>query len=599
MLQVQAPYQQFFGLDGQPLNGSVYIGSANQNPETNPIAIYWDDAGTIPAAQPIVTMNGYAVRNGSPARIYTTAEDFSMTVRDNLGRLVFTIGDGTSMSSLQALLVGSGGSANVGFLQQGTGAVARTLQSKNRDLLCVFDFMTQAQIDDIRAGTFAQDVTTPMNTAAAAALVLKRGLFVPSGGYKMTAPWSVPPEVYVLGESLGMETAYDPGATWLFGAVIYKAHTGNGLTKQGASAYYSGAPIENISFSSNRTAFAGGAAIMLDKVSNCHLIRCNTFSMGGDSYILGVTAGDVTGHNYVFNCYSNNPVGVHYRCRQKWGRYHYPVGDGGQIGMYFDAASMSEIDGFHFEGFTQIGMKVSNGSTNVAFVGRGYIGATVAGAVTGIQVTNESGNSGIIIENVWLSGNGVAGGIGVQLYAAAISARVSGCTFNTWPVGISNSASYGTAITYILNNMFATCGLPIYTAGEHTRILNNDFEGTTGSYCIQHAAGTKGLWMGNNFDKPLLSGLGIPGNFNGICVKDNNGYKTRARGTTASIAPYANIPHGLAGAPESSSIGISTVSSGITSFPQIALADATNLQLYWTGSNPAQFNWQAACPCDF
>jgi hypothetical protein len=220
---------------------------------------------------------------------------------------------GTSLIDLAA----STGSTLIGFIQSGTGAVASTAQNKMREFLSVFDFMTAVQIADVRAGTFTQDVTTAMNVAATVAGVAKKGLRVPAGGYKMTAPWVVPPEVYVLGESPGMETAYDPGGTLLFGAVIFKAHTGHGITKTGSYAYHAGAPIENISISSNRTTYPAGAGIVLDKVSTCHLIRCNTFSMGGDSYIIGVTAGDVTGHNYTFNCYSNNPVGVHYRIRQK------------------------------------------------------------------------------------------------------------------------------------------------------------------------------------------------------------------------------------------------------------------------------------------
>jgi hypothetical protein len=74
MLQIASPFQQIFDTDGSPLdNGYIYIGTANANPEVSPISLWWDDAGTIPAAQPLRTLNGYLVRSGTPARVYTAA----------------------------------------------------------------------------------------------------------------------------------------------------------------------------------------------------------------------------------------------------------------------------------------------------------------------------------------------------------------------------------------------------------------------------------------------------------------------------------------------------------------------------------------------
>jgi hypothetical protein len=491
------------------------------------------------------------------------------------------------------------GAELIGFSQSGTGAILRTLKDKIREDITVLDFMTAAQIADVRAGTFLQDVTSAMNAAATAAALAKKRLFVPSGGYKMTATWIVPPEVYVLGESAGMQTDYDPGATFLYGAVIFKAHTGNAITKTGATAYTPGAPIENITISSNRTNYPSGAGIVLDKVSGCHLIQCNTFSMGGDSYILGVTAGDVTGHNYTFNCYSNNPVGVHYRIRQKWGRYQYPVGDGGTIGMYFDGSPMSQVDGFHFEGFTQIGIKVSNGSTNVVLSGRGYIGHTAAGTVTGIQVTNEAGNDGFIAQNIHFAGSGIAGSTGVILAANALNAKILNCSFSIWNTGVSTNAGYGNSRTEIDNCNFYQNNLPIYSASENSYYTNNGFEGTVGAYTINHIAGTRGMWTGNTFDKapnPFLSG--VQGNYSGICVKNNAGFVTRNSGTTTAIAPYTTWLHGLSGVP-SLDVVLTSNSSGITSIPQMQAPTATTLALYWTGAATAQWNWSARLPCDY
>jgi hypothetical protein len=140
-LQIVSPFQQFFDRDGSPLdNGFVYVGTVNLNPETNPLTIYYDDALTIPAAQPLRTSNGYIVRNGSPARLYTSQEDFSLTVRDKSGVLVFTVADATSLSNLATQLASSSGSSLVGYNQGGVGAVDRTVEDRLQERVSPLDY---------------------------------------------------------------------------------------------------------------------------------------------------------------------------------------------------------------------------------------------------------------------------------------------------------------------------------------------------------------------------------------------------------------------------------------------------------------------------
>jgi hypothetical protein len=131
MLQVQSPFQQLFDTAGKPLDaGSVYIGTVNLNPETNPISVYWDAAGTQPAAQPLKTLAGQIVRNGTPTRVYTSLEDYSITVKDKKGKIVFTVLDATTMSTLQTNLASSSGASLIGYISPSTGAVAATAAAK-------------------------------------------------------------------------------------------------------------------------------------------------------------------------------------------------------------------------------------------------------------------------------------------------------------------------------------------------------------------------------------------------------------------------------------------------------------------------------------
>lgn len=90
MLATVSPFPQYFDLEGKPLDsGELYFGVANDNPETNQITVYWDAAGTQPADQPIRTANGYPVRAGAPAQVYSSSTDYSMTCRDRKSRIVF------------------------------------------------------------------------------------------------------------------------------------------------------------------------------------------------------------------------------------------------------------------------------------------------------------------------------------------------------------------------------------------------------------------------------------------------------------------------------------------------------------------------------
>jgi len=108
-LAIESPFPVFTGLDGKPLdNGRIYVGVANLNPVTNPVAVYWDDALSILASQPVATSGGYAVYLGSPAQLYADAATVSIRVEDGAGALVF------SANSVAAFSVGlSGGTTGL------------------------------------------------------------------------------------------------------------------------------------------------------------------------------------------------------------------------------------------------------------------------------------------------------------------------------------------------------------------------------------------------------------------------------------------------------------------------------------------------------
>jgi len=130
-LSIQSPFPTITDIDGQPLeDGYIWIGVANLPPIGNPITVYWDAALTQPAALPVRTRGGYPVNSGTPARLYV-GSDYSIQVQNKNGSVIYSAPDGASDRF---------SSAQISFLQAGSGAVVRTAQSKMRDVVSVKDF---------------------------------------------------------------------------------------------------------------------------------------------------------------------------------------------------------------------------------------------------------------------------------------------------------------------------------------------------------------------------------------------------------------------------------------------------------------------------
>lgn len=93
------PFPLYLDTDGSPLqNGYVYMGVAGQDPETHPIATYWDKNLTVAAAQPFRTRAGYIVDGANAAFVYAAGEDYSIRVRDASGGEIFFLAS-TAVSS--------------------------------------------------------------------------------------------------------------------------------------------------------------------------------------------------------------------------------------------------------------------------------------------------------------------------------------------------------------------------------------------------------------------------------------------------------------------------------------------------------------------
>lgn len=170
-ISVQVPYPVFYDRDGDPLdNGNIYIGAANLDPIANPLQVYYDEALTITATQPLKTSNGYIYRNGTPAQLYVNANDFSILVRDSKNTLVYSFPDATGLGV---------GAASIEYDPPFTGAVTSgyTVADKLQEWVSVEDFgaVGDGVTDDRAAFIAARDALTALAGRAGGTIYLNQG----------------------------------------------------------------------------------------------------------------------------------------------------------------------------------------------------------------------------------------------------------------------------------------------------------------------------------------------------------------------------------------------------------------------------------------
>lgn len=153
-----SPKLQFFDANGNPLaGGKLYTYAAGT---TTPLATYTDSSASVPNTNPVI------LDSRGEAEIWLGAAAYKLKLTTSTDVEIWTVDDVVS-ANIQALadLSEAGGSALVGFLQAGTGAVTRTVQSKLRDVVSVKDFGA--------VGDGIVDDSNAINAAATAANLVK------------------------------------------------------------------------------------------------------------------------------------------------------------------------------------------------------------------------------------------------------------------------------------------------------------------------------------------------------------------------------------------------------------------------------------------
>lgn len=157
----------------------------------------------------------------------------------------------------------SDGTTKVGFINSGTGAVARTAQAKFRDLVSVKDFGV--------VGDGTTNDTTAFATAVTAAIANGFSLYVPAGTYLATISIRGN-NVGIYGAGSSVTTIKHPTGVTLTNVL----ELGNTAAGNGATAY-SGLIVRGLTLDGNRSNIAQGSddltghGLPLTKISNFHI----------------------------------------------------------------------------------------------------------------------------------------------------------------------------------------------------------------------------------------------------------------------------------------------------------------------------------------
>lgn len=95
-IRIEAPYIYYHDNDGNALDdGKLWFGVPNLDPRNYPVAVFLDQAMTVPVAQPVRTINGYPQNNGTPINLYVAA-GFSQRIENKDGVLLKYVPVGSS-----------------------------------------------------------------------------------------------------------------------------------------------------------------------------------------------------------------------------------------------------------------------------------------------------------------------------------------------------------------------------------------------------------------------------------------------------------------------------------------------------------------------
>ena len=199
--------QQYFSNAGIPLvGGKVYTYAAGT---TTPLATYTDSGGGTPNTNPVI------LDSRGEASIFFDTANYKIVLKDSADATIWTQDNlvGNAAASALASLAASTGSSLVGFIQSGTGAVARTVQDKARESVSVTDFyangVSGVPVDPLGVVDSTLGIQAAIDSA--------KSVHFPPGTYKITAPITLSQNIFQITGVKGKSILMGSGGSSIFG----------------------------------------------------------------------------------------------------------------------------------------------------------------------------------------------------------------------------------------------------------------------------------------------------------------------------------------------------------------------------------------------
>jgi parallel beta-helix repeat protein len=494
----------------------------------------------------------------------------------------------TAAAASAASFSASTGSAGIGHIASGTGAVATTVAAKFQDeFVSVFDFMSSAQRDDVKAGTATLDVVA----AFAAAIATGKPVSVPMGPgwkYKFGSTLSVPSNTTLFSNRAKIVLAS--------GVNNHVMRIANGADNVEISGFdIDGVKASNTGGSGIAMGGTGGTNI---RIKNNYVHDCSSHGIytAGSSTVTGI---DVSG-NYCYNNYSGGITADDTTAKFAFERnfcWNNGTHGVGLIGIGQDGAIVGNVCWDNGQGTPNadnltgyngsndnltISGNISRGGLNngIHFGGSRitYSGNTAYGATMhGILHTSSSGPANDVTMTGNVSyGNGLDGIRIVGSNSGSVTGNIAKSntergisTSNCTNLTISSNTAHSNTLDGIANNGAASAYMTY--SGNVTR--------SNGGDGIDLADITLATVIGNNCN--TNTGYGInTGGTEGSNIISGNFVRTNTAGQIASMAANTAVFGNDTGSGGTASTGTGKVvldTSPTLTTPTIGVAAATSI----------------------
>jgi hypothetical protein len=351
---------------------------------------YTDPDGTVPHTYTADGAGGQYIalnaRGELPAPLYLGAGSYDLSLKRADGSTVWTRkadGVDNSINGALADFAAAGGADKIGVQGEEAGSILQSVADRYRERVSVFQFMTEAQIADVKARTFLTDATSAMQKLRdAIAGSGKKGVF-PGGGYKYSQSpnWGI---LHAQIEFEGMVTLRYTGAG---DAVIFDADGAGAVTNVAGEVY-------GVKFGWGiRPAIevppTAGNAVFCRNTHHCKIgarVRgAGAASAGLLTKFAVCSEFDVEVSGNVDGWYMNAKPAMGYNLDKRnagqttsYCTFVNPIGEGPTIGCQLTATLGNIFIGGAFEACSQYGVYASPGAAQDKFIGTDFEVNTLA-----------------------------------------------------------------------------------------------------------------------------------------------------------------------------------------------------------------------------